>query len=318
MPDTTILIVEDHDILREGLQILLENEGFRVLQAGNGIEALQQMEQNIPDLILSDISMPEMDGYTFYDMVRSRSEWLAIPFIFLSALGDRDTVFASKRLGVEDYLVKPVDRSDLVATIRSRLERSQQLMLAQLQEAYEASLIMLANAIELRDRYTRGHVERVMQMALLVAGRLGLSDSQRRSLRFGAILHDIGKIYVRESILGKPGPLDEEEWKEMRLHTVIGADLVRNIPFLVGALPIIRSHHERWDGYGYPDALAGEQIPIEARIVSVVDCYDAMITARVYHSANSPDDAINEIRRCSGTRYDPQVVDVFLTVCDQL
>jgi putative two-component system response regulator len=313
-----MIIVEDHDILREGLQILLENEGFRVIPAGNGVEALGQMERFIPDLILSDISMPEMDGYTFYDMVRSRSEWLAIPFIFLTALGDRDSVFASKRLGVEDYLVKPVDHSDLVATIRSRLERSQQLMLAQLEEAYEASLIMLANAIELRDRYTRGHVERVMQLALLVAGRLGMSESQKRAVRFGSILHDIGKIYVRENILSKPGRLDDEEWKEMRLHTVIGADLVRNIPFLVGALPIIRSHHERWDGRGYPDELAGEDIPLEARIVAVVDCFDAMTTDRAYHAAITNEDAIEEIRRGCGTRYDPQVVEAFLAICDRL
>jgi putative nucleotidyltransferase with HDIG domain len=205
-----------------------------------------------------------------------------------------------------------------VATIRSRLERSQQLMVAQLQEAYEASLIMLANAIELRDRYTRGHVERVMQLALMVAGGLGLSDSQRRSLRFGAILHDIGKIYVRESILGKAGPLDPDEWQEMRMHTVIGADLVRNIPFLVGALPIIRSHHERWDGKGYPDGLCAEQTPLEARIVAVVDCYDAMITDRVYHMASTSDEALEEIRRGAGTRYDPRVVEVFLSIRDQL
>lgn len=318
MPDPIILIVEDHDILREGLSILLETEGFRVVPAGNGVEALRAMERATPDLILSDISMPEMDGYAFYDMVRSRSQWLAIPFIFLTALGDRDSVFASKRLGVEDYLVKPVERTDLVNTIRSRLDRSQQLMLAQLHEAYEAGLIMLANAIELRDRYTRGHVERVMELALMVAERLGLSDHQMRSLRFGAILHDIGKIYVRESILSKPGPLDDEEWHEMRQHTVVGADLVRNIPFLVGALPIIRSHHERWDGRGYPDGLAAEHIPLEARIVSVVDAYDAMITDRAYHRANTTAEAIAEIENGCGNRYDPGVVAAFLSITEKL
>lgn len=318
MADVTILVVEDHDILREGLQLLLENEGYRVIPAAHGGEAIRQMELLSPDLILSDISMPEMDGYALYDAIRARPDWVAIPFIFLTALGDRDAVFASKRLGVEDYLIKPVDRSELVSAIRSRLERSQQLMLAQLQQAYEASLIMLANAIELRDRYTRGHVERVMQMALLVSERLGLSDVQIRALRFGAILHDIGKIYVSESILSKPTKLDDQEWEEMRQHTVIGADLVRSIPYLGGAIPVIRSHHERWNGEGYPDGLAGEEIPLGARIVAVVDCFDAMTTDRVYHVACSREDAIQEIANGSCTRYDPRVVDAFLTIQDQL
>lgn len=318
MPDVIILVVEDHDILREGLQLLLENEGYRVIPAANGCDALKQMADIAPDLILSDISMPEMDGYAFYDAVRSGPDWVAIPFIFLTALGDRDAVFASKRLGVEDYLVKPVDRSDLISAIRSRLERSQQLMLAELQQAYEASLIMLANAIELRDRYTRGHVERVMQMAMLVADRLGLAGEHLRSLRFGAILHDIGKIYIRESILSKPGLLNNDEWQEMRQHTVIGADLVRGVPYLTGALPIIRSHHERWDGLGYPDGLSGESIPLGARIVAVVDCFDAMTTDRVYHAASHHDEAIIEIIDGRSIRYDPDVVDAFLTIKDQL
>lgn len=316
--NNTILVVEDHDILREGLQILLESEGYRVVAAAHGGEGLEMMEIQPPDLILSDISMPEMDGYQFYDCVRSRAEWIAIPFIFLTALGDRDTMFASKRLGVEDYLVKPVDRSELVSAIRSRLERNQQLMLAELQSAYEASLIMLANAIELRDRYTRGHVERVMKYALLVAEELGLPEVQLRSLRFGSILHDIGKIYISESILSKPGLLTKEEWDEMRQHTVIGSDLVRSIPFLSGALPVIRSHHERWDGLGYPDGLAGETIPLGARIVAAVDCYDAMTTDRAYHSASTSEEAVEEIVKGSGVRYDPRVVKAFLAVHSRL
>lgn len=316
--NNTILVVEDHDILREGLQILLESEGYRVVAAAHGGEGLQLMEIQPPDLILSDISMPEMDGYTFYDCVRSRAEWIAIPFIFLTALGDRDTMFASKRLGVEDYLVKPVDRSELVAAIRSRLERNQQLMLAELHTAYETTLIMLANAIELRDRYTRGHVERVMKYSLLIAGKLELPSVQMRSLRFGAILHDIGKIYIAESILSKPEPLNEDEWLEMRQHPVIGADLVRSIPYLSSALPVIRSHHERWDGWGYPEGLVGDEIPLGARIVSVADCYDAMTTDRAYHVACTSEQAVEEIIKGNGKRYDPRVVDAFLSIRDQL
>ena len=312
MSALTLLIVEDHDILREGLQLLLETEGYRVAAAMHGQDALNQMETVTPDLILSDISMPEMDGYTFYEAVRARPEWVAIPFIFLTARGDRDDVFTSRKLGVEDYLVKPIQRHELITTIRSRLERSQQLMLVQLQEAYEASLIMLANAIELRDKYTRGHVDRVMEFTILIAEQLGMNSMQLSSLRFGAILHDIGKIYIREGVLRKAGPLNHQEWTEMKRHAEIGANLLRNIPYLSGAIPIIHHHHERWDGLGYPDGLAGEEIPLGARIVAVADTFDAMTTARVYHEENTPEQAIEEIRCGSGTRYDPTVVEAFL------
>lgn len=314
MATQTLLIVEDHEFLREGLQLLLETEGYRVITAVHGREALRQMENVTPDLILSDISMPEMDGYTFYEAVRSRPEWVAIPFIFLTARGERKDVFTSKKLGVEDYLVKPVDRQELVTTIRSRLDRSQQLMLAQLEQAYEASLIMLANAIELRDKYTRGHVDRVMEMAVQIANEMGLSGAQISAIRYGAILHDIGKIYIREGVLRKTGPLDSLEWQEMKRHSSIGADLLRNIPYLASAIPIIRHHHERWDGFGYPDGLKGEEIPLGARIVAVADAYDAMTTKRVYHSEATPEQAIQEIRMCSGNRYDPRVVQAFLKV----
>ena len=312
MSALTLLIVEDHDILREGLQLLLETEGYHVAAAMHGLDALRQMEIVTPDLILSDISMPEMDGYAFYEAVRARPEWVAIPFIFLTARGEREDVFASRKLGVEDYLVKPIQRHELISTIRSRLERSQQLMLVQLQQAYEASLIMLANAIELRDKYTRGHVDRVMEITVLIAEQLGLKSMQISSFRYGAILHDIGKIYIREGVLRKTGPLNQQEWAEMKRHPEIGANLLRNIPYLSEAIPLIHHHHERWDGQGYPDGLAGEEIPLGARIVAVADTYDAMTTERVYRRACTPEQAIEEIRNGVGTRYDPKVVEAFL------
>jgi putative two-component system response regulator len=318
MPDETLLIVEDHDVLREGLQLLLESEGYQVVAAAHGLEALEQMEKKTPDLIMSDIAMPEMDGYELYSAVRSRPEWVTIPFIFLTARGERTEVFASKKMGVEDYLIKPVERHELVTTIRSRLERSQQLMLAQLQQAYEASLIMLANAIELRDRYTRGHVERVMHYAVAIAEQMGWSQSQIKTLEFGSILHDIGKIYIQENILSKAGPLDDIEWVEMKQHTVVGAELLRKIPYLKQAIPIIRFHHERWDGSGYPLGLVGEEIPLGARIVSVADSFDAMTTARVYQRPITQEGALEEIEAGSGSKYDPAVVEAFVAAWDKI
>jgi len=317
MLDETLMIVEDHDVLREGLRILLEEEGYKVMSAEHGGEALQQMEETSPDIIISDISMPEMDGFEFFDTVRNRPDWVTIPFIFLTARGEWDDIFASKKLGVEDYLIKPVDPKELVTTVRSRLERGQQLMLAQMEQAYEASLIMLANAIELRDKYTRGHVERVMRYSMLIAGKLGWTASQMKPLQFGAILHDIGKIYVREDVLRKRSQLSKEEWDEMKEHALIGAGLLQNIPYLSEVIPIIYHHHERWDGLGYPDGLAGEDIPQAARIVAVADSFDAMTTVRVYQRASSPQEALGEIMTGSGTRYDPQVVEAFKAVWHQ-
>jgi putative two-component system response regulator len=316
--DATILVVEDNDVMRQGLQLMLEADGFRVVSASHGAEALFRMQTTCPDLILSDISMPEMDGYAFFDAVRTQPEWIAIPFIFLTAHSTREEVFEGKKMGAEDYLVKPINRLELVTTVRSRLERNQQLLLAQLKQAYEASLILLSNAIELRDQYTRGHVERVMDYSLAIASQLALSAIQVNILQFGSILHDIGKIHIGESILSKNGPLSSNEWIEMKLHPIIGAELVKNIPYLSPAIPVIRHHHERWDGQGYPDSLAGVEIPLLARIVAVADALDAMTTVRVYKNAFSPEGAYQEIIQCSGKRYDPNIVDAFCATWDDI
>jgi len=311
MAGETILIVEDNDVLRQGLYELLLSEGYAVLSAAHGMDAIEQMTTRPPDLILSDIAMPEMDGYEFFEEVRNRPEWVSIPFIFLTARRGREEIFTGKKLGVEDYLVKPITRQELLTTIRSRLARSQQLLLAQLEQAYEASLIMLANAIELRDHYTRGHVERVRDHALAIARQLGWSTGHMNHLSYGSILHDIGKIHIKENVLSKPGILNGSEWEEMKQHPVIGAEMIKNISYLLPATDIIRYHHERWDGSGYPDGLGGEQIPLSARIVAVADSFDAMITSRAYRIALTPEQAYEEIMRCSGSHFDPTVVLAF-------
>lgn len=318
MAGEIILVVEDNDIMRRGIQLLLEADGFKVMSAIHGLEALEQMRSTRPDLILSDISMPVMDGYAFFEAARAYEDWVAIPFIFLTARGGREDIFEGRKLGAEDYLVKPVNRHELITAIRSRLERSQELMLMQLKQAYQASLILLANAIELRDQATRDHVGRVMDYATAIGRKIGLNNSQLEALQYGSILHDIGKIDIPESILKKPASLSDREWDEMKRHPLIGAELIENIPFLVQAIPVIRHHHERWDGLGYPDGLAGEEIPIEARIVAVADALDAMTTVRIYHGARTPEQAHEEILRCSGNRYDPQVVEALKGVWKEI
>jgi putative nucleotidyltransferase with HDIG domain len=311
MARETILVVEDNDVMRLGLQALLEESGYDVMSAVHGEEALDQMSWNIPDLILSDISMPEMDGYSFFEAVRSHPEWVSIPFIFLTARGEREETFKGRQLGVEDYLIKPITQDELITTVQSRLARNQQLLLAKLQEAYEASLIMLVNAIDLRDHYTRGHVERVMNYALAITDELGCSRYERDGVRFGAILHDIGKIHIQDRVLRKTGPLNREEWMEMKKHPVIGAEMIKDIPYLAPAIQVIRYHHERWDGSGYPAGLAGEAIPRPARIVAVADSFDAMTTERPYRNTLTPEGAFQTIVESSGLLFDPAVVSAF-------
>jgi putative two-component system response regulator len=307
----TLLVVEDNITLLEGLRDILSLEGFNVLTASNGQEALDQMGTLAPDMIISDIAMPVMDGFALFQNVRSRIDWLTIPFVFLTARGDRQDVIAGKNLGAEDYLVKPLSRDELLAAIRSRLNRSNELRMVQLQQAYEASLTVLANAIDLRDPYTRGHIERVTAYSLVVAEQLGWHGNRLEHLRFGAILHDIGKIFIHENMLFNAGPLEETDWYEIRRHPAAGAEMIRDVPFLAPAVPIVRHHHERWDGTGYPDGLAGKAIPMGARVVAVADCFDAMSIDRPYRRARTPSEAYQELISNAGTQFDPLVVGAF-------
>ena len=311
MAEETILLVEDSEVLRQGLKTLLEQENFAVVTGGNGVEALEKLQSVTPDLILADILMPEMDGYALFEAIRSRPEWISIPFIFLTARRERKHILAGKRLGAEDYLLKPISPDDLLTAIRSRLGRSQQLLLAQIKESYETTLIMLANAIEVRDPYTRGHVERVMNYAQTIAEYLGWSAEEVNNLRFGSILHDIGKIHISEEILTKAGILSDEEWIEMKKHPEVGAELIKDVHFLGSAIPVILYHHERWNGSGYPYGLKGDKIPVAARIVAIADSFDAMTTQRPYRKELSPDQAFNEVVSGSGIQYDPLIVETF-------
>ncbi len=311
MSGETILIVEDNQVLREGLREILAIEGYHVLCASNGKEALQEMSTFNPDLILSDLAMPEMDGFEFLRAVRSRPEWVTIPFLILTARGEKDDVLIGKSLGAEDYLVKPLTRQELLTAVNARLSRAQEIKIAQLHQAYEDSLTALANAIDVRDPYTRGHVERVTAYAQILAQQMGIRDGFLEQIRFGSILHDIGKIVIQDEVLLKSKPLTLDEWERMKQHPITGAEMIKDISYLAPAAPIIRHHHERWDGTGYPDGLKGEQIPLGARIVAVADSFDAMSIDRPYRNGRSLDDAYQEILNCNGSHFDPQVVKAF-------
>jgi putative two-component system response regulator len=308
MSNETILIVEDNDSLRIGISEMLTIEGFSVLAARNGVEAVEILKTNLPELILSDIMMPEMDGFAFYNQVRSHAELFSIPFLFLTARTDPEDSLRGKTLGADDYLTKPISRDELVTTIRSRLNRSRQVKLAQVEQAYVASLTLLAGAIEARNLISNQHIERVTETCLMFAGYLGWSERSMPALRFASILHDIGKLHIPDKILLKEKPLSDSEWAEIKRHTLTGVEMIRGIPFLSEAIPIIRSHHERWDGNGYPDGLTGQDIPAGARMLGIVDSLDTMVSPRVYASQLEPHAALEEIQRLSGVKYDPALV----------
>jgi putative two-component system response regulator len=314
MANELILIVEDMDLLREGLREILVNERFSVITARNGREALDQMNNKVPDLIISDITMPVMDGIDFYSAVRARKEWIGIPFIILSARSEPADFTVGRHLGVDDYLVKPVSRDELVSTVRSRLGRFQQAQMARVQQAYLDSLITMANAIETRTLQTSHHIEHITNYAMLIAEHLGWSGKRLSTLRFSAILHDIGKIHIPASILFKNAPFEPDEWELVRRHPATSAEMIKDVPFLADCVPFVRHHHERWDGKGYPDGLIGEEIPDGSRILCVADSLDAMTTHHSYASARSLDDALEDIISLAGSQYDPAVVAALQSV----
>ncbi len=306
-----ILIVDNDETLAQSLQEWLEIVGYQVKAASNGRAALQLLEQSHPDIILSDISMPEMDGYEFLEAIRSQPELTMIPFIFLTGRSQRRDTVAGRGLGADDYITKPYELDDLLIAIRSKIKRAQDLALAQLHNVYQDSLTVLANAIETRDTYTRGHVERVRTYAVAIARELGCTAQDLSDIAFGAILHDIGKIAVPESILAKPGKLTEAERQEICKHPETGVAMVRDIAYLSSAIPCIQYHHERFDGHGYPNGLAGATIPVIARILAVADTFDAITSDRPYRHARSQAEATTEIANESGRQFDPHVVDAF-------
>lgn len=305
---TTLLVVEDDPAMLVAFQDVLEGAGFNVVTAQNGHVALEKLESLKPDLILSDISMPVMDGYQLFEAVRAQPGGAVIPFIFLTARGTREDIFAGKSLGADDYITKPVTTRELLSAVKARIQRSDELMVAQLKAAYKDSLFVLANAIETRDSYTHAHMRRLNAYAMMLAQWLGWDREEIEDLEFGAILHDIGKIYIPQAVLQKEGKLDDKEMADMRKHPEVGAHMIKDIPYLASATPMVLYHHERWDGNGYPEGLTGDEIPFGARVLAVADAFDAMTSNRPYRDAISADLAFQEILNNTGTQFDPQVV----------
>jgi response regulator RpfG family c-di-GMP phosphodiesterase len=322
------LVVDDEPRLRQVILHLMRNDGFCCYEAANGAEALAVLESHPATLLLSDIRMPKMDGIELLRQVRARYPDTAV--MMLTAVADVESAVSCFAIGALDYLTKPFNLEEVRARVsqalerrrlvlenrehRERLEDKVAVQARRLEELFLASIQSLAEALEVKDPYTRGHSVRVSQYSAAVARALGLSAEAVRQIELGGHVHDIGKIGVRESVLNKPGALTAEEYEHIMTHPVVGwrilSPLLSETP---GALNIVRSHHERFDGRGVPDGLAGTAIPLEARIAAVADSLDAMSSGRPYRPAVPGwQDALDELRRHSGTQFDPDVVDATL------
>ena len=320
------LVVDDEPHLRSILARLLTEEGFACRQAGNGREALQELERQPADLIISDIRMPEMDGIQLLPELRRR--WPDCAVVMVTAVSDVRSAIWCLTQGALDYVAKPFQVEDVQARVRQalekrrlilenrdyqqNLERKVEVQASRIEELFVVGVQSLAHALEAKDPYTRGHSARVASYATAVARTLGLDAGVLEELRIGAELHDVGKIGVRESVLNKPAKLTEAEYFHIMEHTVIGekilTPLLRERPRI---LQIVRSHHERMDGGGLPDGLKGDDIPLAARIVTVVDAFDAMTTGRAYRPPLATTSVLAELRSESGRQFDPAVVAAF-------
>jgi putative two-component system response regulator len=278
------------------------------------LSALDILERFTPDLILSDIRMPRMDGREFYQAVRKDSRLVAIPFIFVTSYASSEEIQAGREMGVEDYLTKPIDLDKMVRIVNARLLRAAEIQFNYLDRAYLETVNVLANTIEGRDPYTRGHVDRVATYAQWLAEELSWPDSNVRTLEYGARLHDIGKIIIPDQILNKREALTPVEWVLMKQHTTAGAGILRSISHLQKIIPYVLYHHERWDGSGYPDGLRGLEIPIEGRLLAIVDVYDALTTNRIYRPKLTPFESISFLELRAGIQFDPDLTAAFIRV----
>ena len=279
---THILAVDDSALDREMLKDELTGEGYQVSTARDGDEALAKVEADPPDLILLDVVMPTLDGYEVCRRLKSDARTILIPVVMITSLQATDQRIRGIEAGADDFLSKPFNRQELMTRVRSLLKLKRHT--DELENA-ETVLFSLALSVEAKDPYTIGHCDRLARYSVALGRKLGVSEEYLKALHRGGILHDVGKIGIPDSILLKPGPLTPEERTVMQAHPVIGERICSPLRSLRLVLPIIRHHHERWDGSGYPDGLAGGAIPLTARILQVVDLFDAFTTQRPYKPA---------------------------------
>jgi len=328
-----ILIVDDEEMICFIFAQRLFKQGYLCTTANNGKEALGHFQKNTFSLIISDIKMPEMDGIELLKRVKATNPNMMV--IMITAFPEIDLAVEAMRLGAYDFIVKPADLELVALSVKRALEKKRleeeveayhknlerlvdektaelRQTLLVLKKAHLDSVKILAEIIDAKDPYTRGHSDRVRKMSMRIGMRMGFDQKRLENIVFGALLHDIGKMGIRDEVLQKKDHLTPEECQYIQKHTVIGAKIVEGIDFFKDKIPMIRNHHEHFDGNGYPDGLIGEVIPLEARIIAVPDAFDAMTSARPHRSTMALKVALEELERGKGKQFDPQILEIFL------
>jgi putative nucleotidyltransferase with HDIG domain len=329
------LVVDDEEPIRNALKKFLTQQQFDAYTAASGEEALDQLRRHKVALMLCDIRMPGTSGVDLVPQALEIEPDLAI--LMLTAVNDATSAALCMQRGAMDYLTKPIELADLGRAVQRALKRRDTLLenremnrwlkeevttrTAELHRSRQklerisvATLEALVNALEAKDPYMRGHSARVADLSATIAAQLGMPDEEVEHVRVGGRLHDVGKIGTREAVLNKQGPLTPEEFEHVQQHVVIGSQILAPLPHLERIIAMVRSHHERWDGTGYPDGLRGEEIPIGARIIGAAEVYDALCSSRPYQEKLSPDQAVERIAELAGTVLDPKVFEALAAV----
>ena len=337
-----ILVVDDDSRNRELLETMLEVLDYDVIQASNGVQALERLSPAV-DLVLMDVMMPKMDGFEATKRMREQSQYQDLPVIFVTSLSEKEDRLHAVEVGANDFIAKPVEMAEVRVRTNSQLklkaaqdalkrhnqelEEAVRRRTAQLekahqdtQAAYLDTIQRLAIAAEYKDEDTADHIRRMCRYCAVLAAELGLSEHEIWVVQHATPMHDVGKIGVPDSILLKPGKLDPDEWQIMKEHTLIGARILAGADsdLLRAGEVIARTHHERWDGSGYPDGLAGEEIPLHGRICAVADVFDALTNRRPYKPAFSNEKSIEIMRSERDAHFDPKVLDAFLDSLDKI
>jgi len=309
-----VAVIEDDAAVRRVLGRILEDAGYGVLALPDGESGLRAIAEHQPDLVILDLTLPRIDGLEVCRRLRADPASVALPIIVLTAHTSTSDMVAALDAGADDFVAKPFQQVELLARLRSSFRTRE--VIRRMEQAHDI-VVALANAVEAKDLGLKDHCRYLAYRSARLAAYVGLREGELEGVAYGALLHDIGKIGISEHVLHKPGPLTEDEFRIMREHPEIGERICDPLRMSRDFTPIIRHHHERWDGTGYPDGLAGESIPLGARIVALADAFDAIVRGRPYRAARSVEEAFDELRRHSGKQFDPGLVPLFIEETDR-